>query len=219
MRTIYIVVEGQTEEEFVNNSLAPYMALHGILNTVPILLETSPGFYGGDISFSRYEKNIRNILISDPNAIVTSLIDFYQLMNDFPGYATSLIIPNANNCVAFLEKEISAVIVDKRFLPYIQLHEFEGLLFVDTVGFDYLPHIKAASKAAIAAIILAYPNPELINNGPTTAPSKRLKSLIYRYKKPFHGPLIALENGINSVLAKCPRFNVWVHELIKLASN
>jgi hypothetical protein len=53
MNTVYIMIEGQTEEEFVNNSLADYLNGFGIVNAVPILLETSPGFFGGDVTFAR----------------------------------------------------------------------------------------------------------------------------------------------------------------------
>jgi hypothetical protein len=103
---------------------------HGIINTVPILLETSPGYYGGDVTFSRYEFNANKLLLSDPNAIVTSLIDYYQLRTDFPGYNTSLTIPVINTRLDYLEQQISTVITSNRLIPYIQLHEFEGLLFL-----------------------------------------------------------------------------------------
>ncbi len=218
MKTIYIIVEGPTEEEYINNCLAPYLAIHGIVNTIPILLETSPGFYGGDVTFARYLLNATNLLVSDPNAIVTSLIDFYQLRKDFPGYAESLAIPNIINRIEHLENELSQTIANQNYIPYLQLHEFEAILFVDNVGFNYIPSIRPNNRANINAIIAAYPNPELINNGAATAPSKRLQTLIPKYKKPFHGPIIALENGITPVLTKCPRFNVWVQTLIAQAS-
>lgn len=215
MRTVYIIVEGQTEEEFVNNSLSHYLKDFGIINTVPILLETSPGFYGGDLSFSRYLKHTQILLLSDPNAIITSLIDFYQLRNDFPGYDDSLLILDKNLRVDFLEEQIQNNIVNDRFIPYIQLHEFEGVLFSDIKGFDYIPNIRPIKREEIEQIIASYPNPELINDGYATAPSKRLMSLIYRYKKTFHGPIIALGNGMTPVLNKCPRFKKWVELIVE----
>jgi hypothetical protein len=219
MRTVYIIVEGQTEEEFVNNSLSHYLKDFGIINTVPILLETSPGFYGGDLTFSRYSRYAQNLLISDPNAIITSLIDYYQLRNDFPGYAHSFTISDKNLRVAYLEEQMLLNINDSRFIPYIQLHEFEGVLFSDIKGFDYIPNIKPTKKTEIEKIIYDYPNPELINDGATTAPSKRLMSLISRYKKTFHGPIIALGNGMTPVLDKCPRFKNWIELIITKANN
>ncbi len=65
MKTLYIMVEGPTEEEFVNSSLAAYLKGFGIDNAVPILLETSPGYFGGDITFARYLLNAEKLLLSD----------------------------------------------------------------------------------------------------------------------------------------------------------
>jgi hypothetical protein len=217
--TVYIIVEGPTEEEFVNNSLSHHLAGLGIDNTLPILLETSPGFSGGDITYSRYSTNVRKLLLSDPNAVVTSLIDFFRLRSDFPGYAAAAAVTNKNDRVAFLENEIALDIPDERFLPYIQLHEFEGLLFSEMRGFQYVLRLDQQRLNKIHYVINHNPNPEMINDGPETAPSVRLKGLIPRYKKTFHGPLIALENGIAPVLAKCPRFNNWITELVDMCNN
>lgn len=214
MSTVYIMVEGQTEEEFVNNSLAHYLKGLGVPNAVPILLETSPGFFGGDVSFARYSTNAANLLQGDPNGVITSLIDYYQLKNDFPGYMASNAIVDKNDRLTFLEQQISLAIPNNRFIPYIQLHEFEGLLFSDIRGFNYIPNISAANRLAIATIIATHPNPELLNDGLLTAPSKRLKQLIPRYKKTFHGPIIALENGMAPLIAKCPRFNNWTSLIV-----
>ena len=211
MKTVYVMVEGSTEEEFINNSLAHYLKAFGFINIVPILLETSPGFFGGDVSFERYRLNAQNLLLSDPNAIVTSLIDYYQLRNDFPGYTSAMEIANKKASVEYIETQVSAAIINSRFIPYIQLHEFEGLLFSDIKGFAFF---KEEVQRKVQYIINQFPNPELINDGKETAPSVRLKSLIPRYKKKFHGPMIALENGIGSVIAKCPRFKNWLENII-----
>jgi hypothetical protein len=142
------------------------------------------------------------------------LIDYFHLRTDFPGYTASLAIANKNARMDYLEQQIAAIITDGRFIPYIQLHEFEGLLFSDIRGFDYITNISAANKAQIQYIINNNPNPELINDSILTAPSVRLKGLIPRYKKTFHGPIIALENGMTPVLTKCPRFTNWVNMIV-----
>jgi hypothetical protein len=215
MRTINIIVEGPTEEEFVTSSIAPYLEGFGIINAVPIPLETSTGFYGGDIRYSRYRDNAIKLLISDPNCIVTSLIDFYELRTDFPGYVAAFAMAYRNDSVQHIEQEISLDINNPRLVPYIQLHEFEGLLFADIKGFQtYFPKIINHAQY----IINQYPNPEMINDSPATTPAARLKEIFSkiprRYDKPFHGPMIALANGITPVLAKCPRFKNWIDILI-----
>lgn len=214
MSLVYIIVEGQTEEEFVNNCLSHYLKAHGIENTIPILLETSPGHFGGDLSFARYKQHVYNFLASPGNFIVTSLIDYYQLKNDYPKYTDAIALLNKNDSVERIETAMAELIIDDRFIPYIQLHEFEGILFSDTAGFRYIANIPSSNLTSIEGIINAYPNPELINDGPTTAPSKRLKTFIPKYKKTLHGPIIAMHNGLTPVLAKCPRFKSWIDSII-----
>lgn len=218
MRTVYVMTEGQTEEVFVNEVLSPYMKNMGIVNTVPIGLETSTGFTGGDITFERYKINAEILLKSDQQGIVTSLIDYYKLRNDFPGINTCIQTGSKSETVLCIEQEIFNVIGSDRFVPYIQLHEFEGLLFADAKGFGaYFPSIEPHARY----IINQNPNPEMINDGFETNPAARLKNLFQnipmKYLKTFHGPMIALENGIDPILNKCPRFKTWVESIIEKA--
>ncbi|MHC5353982.1 DUF4276 family protein [Myroides sp. LJL115] len=59
-------------------------------------------------------------------------------------------------------------------------------------------------------------NPELINDGTLSAPSKRLISLIPGYQKTFHDPLIADEINIDTIIDKCTRFSSWLDKIIQL---
>lgn len=219
MKEVYIIVEGQTEEEFVNSSLSNYLNAFDINVVVPILMETSPGHFGGSVTYSRYKSNIIPLLKYGDHIVVTSIIDFYQLYSSFPKYNESLAIPDKVERVKFLEDSISIDINNPRFIPYIQLHEFEGLLFSDIKGFDYIPNIPKANYELIKQTIDQYPNPELINDSAATCPSARLISLIPFYKKTFHGPIIAIENGMQSVLDRCPRFKTWIDQIILAAST
>jgi hypothetical protein len=58
-------------------------------------------------------------------------------------------------------------------------------------------------------------NPELINDGPETAPSKRILHLIPEYDKVSAGPTIAGLEGIDSLMEKCPHFKEWVTKLVE----
>lgn len=120
---------------------------------------------------------------------------------------------------SFIEQACFENINDSRFLPYIQLHEFEALLFTKWDGFaDFT--ITESNKKKIQEIIRDFPNPELINDRPELAPSKRLINLITpKYEKPFHGNYIALTNGFDSIMNKCPRFNNWVKTLLNMMAN
>ena len=119
-----------------------------------------------------------------------------------------------------IEKGCYDDINDKRFLPYIQLHEFEGLLFSAPNGFNVLfPNLQKANKTELLETIEQFPNPEMINDRPEFAPSKRLTRLIPNYNKPLYGNMIALENGFSSIMQKCPRFKKWIETLINKMSE
>lgn len=210
MRGLYILSEGSTEEEFVNSCLRPYFNDFGIYDVRAILMETSPGYKGGDISYQRYKRNAEILLKRESDIVVTSIIDFFRLKPDFPCYEESKLIPDKMQRVEFLEHAISHDISHKRFLPYIQLHEFEGLLFSDTRGFDYLPHIPKMNLIKLHRAVEECGNPELLNDGDETAPSKRLIKLIPGYSKALYGPIIADEVGIKNIKSRCIRFNRWL---------
>lgn len=214
MRAIYIIGEGPTEEEFINNVLRPYFNRFEINDVRAILLNTSPKHKGGAMTFARYHYNVRRLLANEADVIVTSLIDFFRLKTDFPGFAHALSIQDKIQRVQYLEDQISSRESNPRFRPYIQLHEFEGLLFSDSSGFNYLPEILTNNLVELQRIVDEHANPELLNDGQLTAPSKRLEHLIPSYIKALHGPIIAMEIGIDAILNKCPRFNNWTQDLI-----
>ena len=214
-KVLNIIVEGPTEREFVTQCMKPYFEDRNIFNVRPIGIETKPGYKGGDVRYeARFKPHIKRTLQGKEDMIVTSLIDFYKLRADFPKYSEAQKIVDKAQQVAFLEQACADDIDDSRFVPYIQLHEFEALLFTKWAGFADFP-IPEANKRAIQKIIAEFPNPELINDRPQFAPSERLKSLIIpKYEKPFHGNYIALENGFDAILEKCPRFKNWVDTLV-----
>jgi hypothetical protein len=79
MRAIYIICEGQTEEEFVNAILRPYFNSHQVYDVRPILMSTSKGHKGGDVKYDRLKSNIDKLLLSEQDILVTTFIDFLDL--------------------------------------------------------------------------------------------------------------------------------------------
>ncbi len=216
MRGLYILGEGATEEQFVNELLRPYFADRGIYDVRCILMETSPGHKGGDVSFQRYKLNAEKLLKNKKDIIVTSLIDFFRLKTDFPKYQQAIETYPTDKIkrVEFLENAIAENINNQRFMPYIQLHEFESLLFSSTDGFNFLPEIPPSNREELQLSVQKHSNPELLNDGATTAPSKRLESLVPGYQKTFHGPILAEVITLNTILSKCIRFKAWIESLI-----
>ncbi len=214
MRGIYILGEGPTEEEFVNSTIRPYLTAQGIYDIRCILMQTSPGHKGGDVTYARYKHNAENLLKREKDVLITSLIDFYRLRTDFPQYSHSLTIKDKIQRVTFLEEAIAKDLNQPRFIPYIQLHEFEGLLFSSSDGFDFLPDIPERNKKELNKVVNLHDNPELLNDGEQTAPSKRLERLIPGYQKTLHSPMIAEVITLRTIMTRCERFKNWIGTLV-----
>lgn len=182
-----------------------------------IKVQTSRGYKGGLINYEHFKRDILTILKQEQDIFVTSLIDFFRLPSNFPGYLAAQKISDVVKRADFFQSQIALDIQDKHFIPYIQLHETEGLFFSDIQGFKYLGSIVSGKALTeIEEIIRLYPNPELINEGAETAPSKRLIKIMPGYQKILHGPVIALENGIEKILEKCPRFKLWLETCLTM---
>ena len=213
-RCLIIIVEGQTEEEFIKESFAPWLLGHDIFDVRPIPIRTSQRQKGGNINYRKFKNDVIRFLKSENEVLVTSLIDFFRLPTDFPEFKNAQKLNGSERQVEYLENALSDDIGEARFLPYIQMHEFEALLFTDLRGFVQLPGISPRQRLAFEKILQDYPNPELINNDPETAPSKRLEKIYPAYKKVLHGNYILLENSLSAVFEKCPRFSKWAHHLV-----
>lgn len=127
------------------------------------------------------------------------------------------LIQNKVQRVDFLEKALKEAINNPQFIPYIQLHEFEGLLFAAKDGFAFLPDLSQSNLDSLLHAVNEKENPEELNDGALTAPSKRLEQLIpgFDKNKPFYGGLIAELNIINPILDRCQRFEAWVSLLFQ----
>ncbi len=214
MRAIYILAEGATEEGFINEVLCHYFNSKGIYDVRAILMETSPGHKGGDVSYPRYKRNVENLLKREKDIIVTSLIDYFRLRANFPNYDNAKKITDKIKRVSFLELAVGMDISSNRFIPYIQLHEFEGLLFSDAKGFNSLPDIPESNIKQLTNAVNEHDNPEMLNDGPETSPSKRLEKLIPGYRKALYGPMIANEISVVVIMKRCVRFKNWIEALI-----
>jgi hypothetical protein len=208
MKFLYIVVEGQSEEDFTYFILQPYFASLGFYNVIPVKIQTSKGFKGGFVNY-RHLKNDVERLLKHSGAIVTTLVDFFRLPNNTPHYEECMRGNNALIRVECLEQNIAKDIgFSDRFVPYIQKFEFEALYFSNPNVFEHI--FNSEIKAKIEEIRIQYPNPEDINQGVNSAPSKRLLSIIEGYNKVLSGRSIALDTGIEMMMNNCPRFNNWI---------
>ena len=106
-------------------------------------------------------------------------------------------------------------ISDARFIPYLQLHEFEALLLSDPRQLKEQFPDKVAQIRRLVAIADSYGNPELIDDNPNTAPSKRIIAEIPEFAgmKPSAGPITALKIGLPNLRSSCLHFDEWVRKL------
>ena len=215
MKRLYIVVEGQTEQEFVNTVLRPWLNGHSIYDVTPVLIKTSKHGRGGHVNATHLMNTINGLLkeTSGRQLVVTTFVDFFRIPNSMPGYEEAMRKADSTVQISALEEALANKVNDRRFIPYIQRHEFEALVFSSNKGFE--KYCDKDLSVQTAAIVEAFNNPEDINSSPETAPSKRLLALIPSYDKVILGNLLALEVGMDTILARCPRFAKWVQNLVR----
>ena len=217
MKRLEIVVEGQSEREFVQNVLAPYLQKRGVIesyNVVSIVVRTNSNSRGGMTKYSHLRRDIMNCLKSKNDELVVSMmVDYFRMpsnLRETLGIATNdNHIKDAEN----IEQAILDDIGDSRFIPYVQLHEFEALLFAAKEGFTYC-YGDDPRCMDLFTIVDRYDNPEEINSSPDGAPSKRMLAIIPEYDKVMDGNTIIMQNGMESILRRCPRFHNWVEKII-----
>ncbi len=218
-----ITAEGQTEERFVKQTLSVHLGSFNISTAVRCVLtskDKNKFHRGGLVNYLKAKNDILTWLKEDrqPEARFTSMFDLYALPNDFPDFAASEKIANPYQKVAFLEEAFANDINDTRFIPYIQLHEFEALLFSkpEALKIEYFEHFNAIEK--LKEIVAEKGNPELINDNPDTAPSKRIINLIPEYakNKASAGATVAGIIGVELLKKSCKHFNDWIIKLESL---
>ena len=219
---LYIIVEGQTEETFVKEVLAGHLAQYQVA-AVPKLIQTGKSSArsnkGGFLDYGHLKRDLERWIKQDQNtdARFTTMVDLYAYPENAPGFSTRQS-PDPYVRVAGLEADLAADIGSQRFTPYIQLHEFETLLYADTSKWGNLLLENAREIQTLAASVSGFSNIELIDDGETTAPSKRILQVIPHYDKVALGTLLALEVGLATIRSRCSHFSEWLTKLENLAS-
>lgn len=222
---IYIVVEGQTEQTFVRDVLAPQMAHKGIYLR-PALIG-KPGHKGGDIRFEKARNDIGNFLRQRNDTYISTMFDYFRIDTAWPGKSevqrqirngTTL---SAINKAKIVEDATCIEIVksfpdcnsESRFVSYIEMHEFEALLFSNA---EILAKKTEIDVSLVRQIIDNYNTPEEINDDPENAPSKRLEALKNGYRKVAMGKTVSESIGIEGIRKQCTHFNNWLTKLENL---
>ncbi|WP_130735500.1 DUF4276 family protein [Flavobacterium sp. J27] len=213
MKRIIIICEGQTEIEFCKKTLSPYFISKNIYIQGTLIKKSQ----GGIVKWESIKNQILNHLKSDKNVFVTTFIDYYGLYAsyNFPNWEDSHKMADKNSIIESLEDAMKIDLgsdFSVRFIPYIQLHEFEGLLFNDIkIFYDNIPKSDLVGITELEDTFAKYNNPEMINNSKENAPSKRLTRIIKGYNKIVYGNILAEEIGLTNIRNKSPRFNNWIN--------
>lgn len=211
------LVEGQSEETFVNNVLVPHLCQRGVHARAAQKITTSRHrtkvYKGGVVSYDRFIRELVRLLKQDSGVVFTTMIDYYALPSDyFPkdqGTDPSAVETKIRHDI---EAQIGSY--PDRIIPYVQLHEFETLLLAtpEELG-SYFNDQSTAD--ALNRETSPFGSPEKVNNTPEGAPSKRIIRHFpsYGWSKATAGPIIADRIGLARLCMACPRFGDWVKRL------
>lgn len=213
MKRLIIICEGPTEQEFCMEVLGAELAKRDVYVEAPLIKHS----HGGIVPWATIKRQILKHL-QEKDAYVSMLVDYYGIKEqfNFPAWEESLCIVDKTERLHFLLEKMEEDIPETlryRFIPYIQMHEFEGLLFSDVHAFLNSFEEDEIKIEDLQAAADAFESPEMINNSPETAPSKRLIDAIPDYDKIVFGNCVAMDIGLEKIREKCPLFNEWVEKL------
>lgn len=213
---IVAIVEGRTEQIFIRDIVSLYLAGKSIYIT-PIIV-SKPGQKGGDVKFARIKNDIGLHLKQRHDTYLTLFVDYYGIKGDWPGLkeAKQQTTPGAKaeRVNRATKDRVNTLFSDygseRRFIPYIAMHEFEAMLFSEP---QKLAARLQVPKSDIDKILTECGEAENIDDSPTSSPSKRLENLSSRFKKTSTGIDIAKAIGLVKIRERCPIFNKWLTEI------
>lgn len=217
MSRVLALVEGETEIAFVKHVLAPELAGNSVyLSPVKI------GSARGQSGIRPYESNRRDIVAAlkqRTNDYCTTMLDYYGMPDDWPGRTEAELKPFPEKALTVeqrLREEICRTMGSSfradRFIPYVQMHEFEAILFSQPRAMAEVLQLPRLELEMVRILDECH-SPEEIDDDPDTAPSKRIKALTRKYEKRAQAALVARRIGLATIRQKCPHFSEWVSRL------
>lgn len=233
--TVFCIVEGHTENAVLKKLVAPYLGTCGIDIHFPIVLIKHGRGGVRFLTAPQLFDQMQRFLQDKRNPYVTTFFDYYglptgashgwkfiaELKSEVQHRGTATIAQMIEMAILENAKEnIDLPNVERRILPYVQLHELEALFFSEPEKMA-LTFGSLALTDRFGKIVEECGACEMINDSPDSAPSKRIEAFFPPYKKGrstlAHGPRIADRLDLAIVREKCPRFDHWVSNLEKLA--
>ncbi len=228
MSRLYLFAEGPTELTFADTVLKPHLANLGVYLHPPVLIaharKKGRVHRGGGRKYAPMKNDILRFLAQEkgPDVFFTTMIDLYGIHAEFPGLAEAEKLRHLpDQRIEALEQAFAMDIGDDRFVPYIQLHEYEAYLFSDPTWFAYFYDHHEKQIAALKAIAEGHATPEWIDDGQDSAPSKRIIAELpdYNDAKSAVGPQVAELIGLDVIRGKCPHFAAWLSRVEQLTGK
>lgn len=208
---LHLLVEGQSEEAFVNRVLAGHLLAHGLEPSVRLL--TTRGGRGGVSTYSRIRRDLQRWFREEPDhgCRFTTMLDAFGLPGDFPGRDSMRKAGDPHTGVRVLEKAFEADLQEPRFLAHLQLHEFEALLLSHPPAFATMYPSERQGIKSLERVCKSAGTPEKINLD--SPPSHRIRQFIPGYRKAAAAAQIAEAIGLDAMRNACPHFEGWVKRL------
>ncbi len=217
MKRVLILVEGQTEERFVKDVLAPSFWERRVYLSPTLLvtkrIKNGPSYKGGVTSFAHFESDVRRLLHGAGDALVSTMIDYYGLPSDFPGMTSRPVGRPALERARHVELAIHAYFDNAaNLLPFLAVHEFEAWLFSESSALADAMNAPR-KRSEIETIRATVSTPEEINERPGFAPSHRILQIFPDYRKTLHGAIVSSRIGLERMCAECPHLSWWISQL------
>ena len=227
MTRLVVLVEGQTEEDFVNSVLSAHLYSVGYTSVRAHLLGNARqrAQSGGIVPWEIAKRDILDDLLHDRGAVVTTMVDYYAMPESWPGRAEAGTNQTAGDKAVTVEEAVLEQITvsltnfnPRRFIPYVVMHEFEGLLFSDPVGLANSIGKPELSRQ-FQSIRSSSGSPEEINDSRDTCPSRRVMALDRQYQKRIDGVQAIRNIGLSATRRECPLFDKWITRLEQAAQS
>ncbi|MEL4357919.1 MULTISPECIES: DUF4276 family protein [unclassified Luteococcus] len=216
MKQIALVVEGQTEELFVREVLAPQLAARGIFLTpfIPVTSQTAHGRHKGGARWSGYRKLANKLAHEGHWHRIGVLLDLYGCPSDAPGrQGAGSGREYHRELMDSLAQDLNAGGQRARILPHVFLHEFEALVLAALdAGSTVVPEKAARDLRKVLADFQG--DPELVNGGESTSPSHRIMAAWDGYTKTVDGIRVIADVPFDAILERCPSFAGWLEDLL-----
>jgi len=139
------------------------------------------------------------------------MLDLYRLPSDFPGYDAVRQERDPYRRATVLERALAETIPDRRFVPYLQIHEFEALILTEPQKLDVMYPDERRAIENLIKLRGQHRSPETIDL--EDPPSKRIKAAIPAYSKTAAAAQVAEAIGVEAMKTACPHFAEWLAKL------